>query len=197
MTNLVSKSQDRIYFVNNQVIYDIKPYFITTDEHAVHIGGGTNENKIDKLYISKGSNKYVYCLDMLIEDGDKYNGTTFTKTDHKFLPEREMALADYYIEICKYEMSMSLANNHWMSYDLFKQNISKLNIPLFMIQGEGYTVKVGKAESSATNLTLINFTKALYDELKDKGIKENIFMTADQTARRYGYVVNTIDTTKQ
>ena len=52
-TKLSEKPLDRNYFVNNNVIYEIKSYEITSDEHAIHVGKNSNEVKIPIIKATK------------------------------------------------------------------------------------------------------------------------------------------------
>ena len=202
-TKLSTKPLDRNYFVNNNVIYEIKSYEITSDEHAIHVGKDSNEEKIPKIKVTKtfddSGDEKIYYLDSLVEDGDKLNinatAQSFKKTNHIFSPEDEEDFFTYYTKMCKYVIGQKLADLKDYPYEYFVENKVNFSIPAFMIDYNGYTLEV--ADGGDFDYAVpIQFTEDLYNKLKDEAIQQRILEAAKKEASKYKYKVNSVDAEK-
>ena len=189
MLKLETKLINRIYYVNNGIIYKFGDITSDIDSHAVIISANTDgdNDKIEKIFV--GADRYF--LDILIEDGDKYASNTFTKTVHEnegTTGSTEMTYFDYYKFLCEKSIRKAIIDNVNLTYeDLISQKyFNRLNVPEFIIKQKGYTVKTGKTGTGSA-ADLIDFTKATYDTWKKEEAAKKINDAAIKSADTYGY----------
>lgn len=158
-------------------------------------GGGVNEESLPKIKTVriKDNTTIYYFLDVLISDGDKCvedtNKFSFTKTDHKVNPEKDIKFSDYYVSLCLQEMKDNIIGNKDKDYTYFANNLSMLGIPEWMFKDNGYTIE--DSEESDT-FEQIEFTQELYKSLKEEGVIDLALKAAKDKAKPYGYnVTNT------
>ena len=142
--------------------------------------------KISLIYNDETvANRY---LDTLIEVGDTYDGSDFTKTIHGEPNDTELALFEYYKELCEKELGeMILATSRNYNFDQFCEYLSNLKetqFPTYMIEGIGDVNQIRINEEVQER---IEFTEEKYNEIKEEMVKEKICEAAVRVAETYGY----------
>ena len=193
---------ERVYYVKNSVIYNIGGLVYKPDSCGVVISADTqtkDNDKIDKIYV----NNDKYFLDILIEDGDKYESNTFSKLVHGENPEVYKGLFDYYKYICDKEIRKGIIDNANLTYEelvvtsdgKIGKFFDRLGVPEFMVKQTAeilnLTVKTGKTSAEST-AQLIDLTKAEFNKMKKEETAKKIDETAQGIANSYGFTLSTI-----
>lgn len=194
MKSLGKSLSERIYYVNNTVIYNIGPIVQNPDSHGVIITKN-EDNKIEKLFVN--SDKFY--LDVFIEDGDKYASNSFTKTVHENDGggSSTMTYFEYYKLLCEKEIRNGIIQNSGLTYkelvvdgNKIGKFFSRLGVPEYMVEQTraicGTTVKTGKT-GTGTAATVINLTEDVFNEWKKEEAAKIITDTAENKASQYGF----------
>ena len=174
MISLNKTVTKKFAYVKNDVIFGIK----ATDNGDACVVSIDDETV---PYITVGEDKQYF--DSYIEVGDIYtSGDGFKKTVHSTNgePDEEMTFPDYYRMICEEEIAKTIINYYTYNYDDFASKLSRLNIPVWMLEQDPAKTKVDGVEK-------INFTEEYYNESKEKSIKKLALESASKTTNRYGY----------
>ena len=144
MGHLGNKLLERIYYVNNGIIYNIGGIVENPDKHGIIISATTdtdgdnikddNEN-IEKIFIQyptytdstspccgcneqDSGKKIKYFLDSFIEDGDKYVSSEFKKVVHEKDGDSDtlMSYFEYYKYLCEQQIRKAIAENANLKY---------------------------------------------------------------------------------
>lgn len=199
----------RTYFVNSDIIYEIKN---TTDETTdVHAKIYDENSSFPYLeYEDKNGVKYKYYLDSLITDGDKLNNGAFKKVCHEFEGEPEKTPFEYFKAICEKqiaEKSADLAPDRGYEYFYDPENginrLIFLGIPEYMFQqnyddlinGNSFKASDGSSNISVSKSMLIDFSEETYNQLLSEEIQKRAKDAANKVLNRYGKKVDTLTVT--
>jgi len=174
------------YYVNSNVIFNIKKY---DDGDRCAVYSEDINGKIPSINVTKQTpaENYKLYLDVLITDGDTYNGTTFKKKIHSDSGTSQITFQDYYKTLCESEMYSNILKYFDKDFNWLMDNLNVVGIPMSMTSRQGYTV---------TGITQIDLTPSYLAEFKDKIAKEETTKAAKKTAKSLGYKV-TSDITVQ
>ena len=176
MKNLSTSYISQYYYVNTGVIFNIKSY---DDGDPCAIYSNSISGSIPSITMSKGDEIQKLYLDVYIEDGDTYKSNVFKKTVHGEV-EESVTFTEYYRRLCEKEMEKGILNNIGEDYAWFENNLSVLGIPMYMIEGQGYTV---------TGVSQFVFNEETLNAKKLKVAQEQVQEAAEKRADVLGYKV--------
>jgi len=195
----------RTYYVNSNIIYEIKNSIApTSDTHAVIYKKGSSFPLIT-FSNKKTEIVYKYYLDSLIEDGDKLNGGVFTKVCHEFTGEPEKTPFEYFKSLCEKQIASIItdsSNNRDYSFYYDPDNninrLSLLGVPEYMFAQNyddygAFKESDGKTTTDVTKSKLIDFTQATYNQLLSDEIYNRTLKAANDVAYQYNKKVKTLE----
>jgi hypothetical protein len=139
----------------------------------------SNEAKVPFIQVKPTDSSAVtnFFLTDLISDGDAYSSDTFY---HHCDEGTAKTIPQYYEQLCKEQIVKSIINNPTKEFDYWVEHKQYLGIPMWMIQGEGYTV---------TGITQITFNESYFNTVKNEVVQEQAYNAAQNMANRFGYKV--------
>ena len=193
MVTLSENTTKRFYFVKDNVIFNISYTNPSEDSCAKEIGGGKHDDSIPFITVKKeGEDDKKFYLDVLVQDGDTCtpNGEEFTfkHTVHSKNEgdETEGKFSDYYLQLCNEQIVEAIKGNLKKDYEYFTSNLNRLGIPLWMLQGQDYTIE--NSEGSG-DFAQVNFTEEMYDGIKSNEVMKLSLDAANKKAGDYSYKV--------
>lgn len=215
MKQLSAKPIYRTYYVNSNIIYDIKNSIQpVTDTHAIICDENSSFPNI--RYEDKQGVTHIFYLDSLITDGDKLTVTTqdetkttaFTKVCHEISGEPDKTPFDYFKYLCERQIAKVItdtanSNGYKYYYDPSKgvDRLSFLGVPDYMFK-QNYAKLVNNnrmdASNGATIVTLkannlIDFTEANYNKWLGDEVLRRAKEAANNVANKYGKKVKTLE----
>lgn len=182
MKSLNTSIGEKYAYVKNGVIFKVANYDdgdscaiqITTD-NCPRFSATSNSDSITKTYY----------LDNYIEVGDIYEEGIFKKTVHEgdASAEINVTLQKFYEKECNDTIGEAIIKQYTMDYNAFKNNLSALGVPVFMVDGENYTTE---------GIDQINFDEEYYKTSKLNEVKKLAWKAASDVANKYNYVLVTL-----
>ena len=196
----------RTYFVNSDIIYEIKNTTDeTTDAHAKIYDEGSSFPYI--FYEDKNGVKYKYYLDSLITDGDKLNNGAFKKVCHEFEGEPEKTPFEYFKALCEKQIAEKIADlapeqgySYFYNPDNNVNRLVFLGVPDYMFQqnydsiinGSEFRESDGAQVNWVRKENVINFNEETYNQLLEAEVLKRAKDAADKVANRYSKKVDTL-----
>ena len=179
MKSLNTSIGEKYAYVKNGVIFKVANYDdgdscaiqITTDNcPRFSATSNSDSNSITKTYY----------LDNYIEVGDIYEEGNFKKTVHEgdASAETNVTLQKFYEKECNDTIGEAIIKQYTMDYNAFKNNLSALGVPVFMVDGENYTTE---------GIDQINFDEEYYKTSKLNEVKKLALKAVSDVANKYNY----------
>lgn len=206
MKQLISNPLYRTYFVNSDIIYEIKNTTDeTTDVHAKIYNEGSSFPYI--FYEDKNGVKHKYYLDSLITDGDKLNNGAFKKVCHEFEGEPEKTPFEYFKALCEKQIAEKIADlapeqgySYFYNPDDNVNRLAFLGVPDYMLQqnydsiinGSEFRESDGAQVNWVRKENVINFNEETYNQLLEVEVLKRAKDAANKVANRYSKKVDTL-----
>lgn len=177
------------YFVKNGVIFDISSSNVDNDSCANEYKQFLPRIVVKKKDGSEGSGN-TYYLDCYIERGDICSAITegeieFFKTIHSNDSDNEAlsSFTEYFMDLCKNKIKerISIFTDEKYDKDYFKNNLSLLEVPRYVVDGETFEIKT----VSGGTIDPIDWYNS-FDDYKRAGIADRAIDNANSILRLYG-----------
>ena len=180
MKSLNTSIGEKYAYVKNGVIFKVANYD-DGDSCAIQI---TTANCPSFSATLNGNTKKYY-LDNYIEVGDIYEEGIFKKTVHEgdASAETNVTLQKFYEKECNDTIGEAIIKQYTMDYNAFKDNLSALGVPVFMVKQGGYTTE---------EIDQIDFNEGYYKTSKLNEVKKLAWKAASDVANKYNYVLVTL-----
>ena len=180
---------NKVYFyINGGIVFNISSDDNGDECAKKGVSAITDVNKqvlIPSFTVSKDGNTTKYFLDEFISDGDKYENNKFEKHEHTKVGEKEIGsgktIQNYYEALCNENYKNAIAYRPSADFDFFNKNKYLLNVPMFMLSSEGYTIAGG--------VNQIEFTEAKFNETKNEVVQSEAYKAAQNKAKQFNYKV--------
>jgi hypothetical protein len=176
------------FYVENGIVFNIS----TVSDGKTHalkgVSGNLDTEKealVPSFTVTKNDKTTRYFLTNFIDDGDSYESTVFKKDPHVdggTVEEEPATIPQYYKNLCEIQIKKSILERPTADFDFFDEHKEMLGIPLFMLNGEDYTV---------SGVEQITFNESYFDNAKEDVVKSEVWKAGNGRAHNFGYELTT------